>query len=59
MDSADFTMFGLSGSEILCYGGLAVMAASVAAALLCAVIFSITGKKLKEKLMQEYGEQQR
>lgn len=48
-------MMGLSGSESLFYGGIAVMAAAVAAGILCAVIFHMTGRKLKQKLEQEYG----
>lgn len=48
-------MLGLSGSELLFYGGITVMAADVAAGILCAVIFHITGRKLKQKLEQEYG----
>lgn len=48
-------MLGLSGSELLFYGGLATMGAAVAAALLCIVIFRVSGRKLKKKLEQEYG----
>ena len=48
-------MFGLSGSEILLYGGLGVMALSAAAAVFCAAVFTATGRNLKKKLKQEYG----
>lgn len=48
-------MSGLSGSELLFYGGIAVMAGAVAAALLCAVLFAVTGRRLKRKLEEEYG----
>ncbi|MCM1044746.1 MAG: hypothetical protein NC417_04485 [Candidatus Gastranaerophilales bacterium] len=46
---------GLSGSEMLFYGGLGAMAAAVALAVVCAVILSASGKKIKRKLEQEYG----
>lgn len=49
-------MSGLSGSELLFYGGIAVMAAVAAAAVLCAVVFAATGNRLRKKLEQEYGE---
>lgn len=52
-------MFGLSGSELLLYGGIAVMAAAALAAVLGAVVFRVTGKKLKKKLTEEYGEPMR
>lgn len=48
-------MSGLSGSELLFYGGLAAMGAAAAGALLCIVIFRVSGRKLKKKLEQEYG----
>lgn len=48
-------MSGLSVSEILLYGGLAVMAAAAAGAIVCAVVFVCTGRRIKEKLEQEYG----
>ena len=48
-------MSGLSGSEVLFYGGLAAMGAAAAGALLCIVIFRVSGRKLKKKLEQEYG----
>lgn len=52
-------MFGLSGSEALFYGGLAVMIITVTLAAVCAVIFTMTGRKLKRRLEQEYGKPQR
>lgn len=48
-------MIHLSESEMLFYGGLAVMAAAVVLAVLCAAVFAWTGRKLKKKLEQEYG----
>lgn len=48
-------MLRLSGSEWLFYGGIAVMAAGVLA-VLSVIIFTITGRRIKEELKQEYGE---
>lgn len=52
-------IFGWSGSELLLYGGIFMMAAAILAALLSIVIYIRTGKKLKKKLAEEYGELQR
>lgn len=52
-------MFGFSESELFLYGGIAAMAIAVILMGLCIVIFSITGKRLKKKLEQEYGKQKR
>ena len=52
-------MVGLSGSEILLYGGIAVMAVAVAVAVVCVVIFRCTGRKLKSTLEQKYGKLKR
>lgn len=49
-------MFGLSGSELLFYGGLAIMVIAVLLAMVCAVLFRLSGRRLKKKLEQEYGE---
>lgn len=51
-------MFDLSSSEMLLYGGIAIMVASAVLAILCIVIFKMTGRKLKRKLEQEYGKPQ-
>lgn len=48
-------MMHLSESELLLYGGLAMMAAAAVLAVLCIGIFIRTGRKLKKKLEQEYG----
>ena len=48
-------MSDLSGSELLLYGGLAVMAVSVVAAVVCLLVFTSTGRKLKKKMEREYG----
>lgn len=52
-------MFGLLESEFWLYGGIAIMAAVCVLAVLCTVIFVITGKRLKRKLEQEYGKRLR
>lgn len=51
-------MWANGSSELLFYGGLAVMTAVAVLSVLCIALFRITGKKLKEKLEQEYGEPQ-
>lgn len=48
-------MNGLSSSEILFYGGIALMGLAAVGAVASAVIFKATGKKLKDILEQEYG----
>lgn len=52
-------MFNLSGSELLFYGGIVLMIAAAFIALLCIVIFVLSGKKLKLQLEREYGKPQR
>lgn len=49
-------MFGLSDSELLFYGGIGIMVTAAAAAFPCIIIFRHRGKRLKERLKQEYGE---
>lgn len=48
-------MVYLSRSEMLFYGGLAMMAAAVVLAVLFMAVFTWTGRRLKRKLEQEYG----
>lgn len=48
-------MSHLSGSELLLYGGIAVMAFTAVSAVVCIAAFSITRRKLKEQLEKEYG----
>ena len=48
-------MLNLSGSEFLFYGGITVMTAAAVIAVICAVIFQASWRKLREKLDQEYG----
>jgi len=52
-------MVGFSVSELIFYGGIVVMAAACVLAVVCAIIFTITGKRLKERLEQEYGKPRR
>lgn len=52
-------MFHLSGSELLFYGGIAVMIAAVLLTAVCVAVFMLTGQKLKHTLEQEYGKQER
>lgn len=49
-------MESLLTCENLFYGGIAAMAAAVLMAVLCIVVFCITGKRIKKKLIREYGE---
>lgn len=51
-------MFGLSVSEWFFYGGLAIMGASVAAAIVSTIVLVHSGRRLKTKLEQEYGKPQ-
>lgn len=45
----------LSGSEQLFWGGIVLMSVAVILTVVWAVAFSITGRRLKKKLEQEYG----
>lgn len=44
-----------SGSELWFYGGIVLMAVAVVMALLCIVMFRISGKRLRNKLEKDYG----
>lgn len=48
-------MLGLSGSDILFLTGIVFMAAASMTAIICVVVFTLTGRKLRERLEQEYG----
>ncbi len=50
-------MLRLSGSEMLLYGGVAIMLAAVVSAAITTAIFKLAGKRLREKLEKEYGKQ--
>lgn len=38
-------MLNLSGSELLLWGGIGIMAASVCLAVICTAVFFVTGRK--------------
>lgn len=48
-------MLGLSVSELLSLIGIVFMAAASMTAIICVVVFTLTGRKLRERLEQEYG----
>lgn len=45
-------------NQWLLWGGIAAMAAAGVLAVVCGVIFTITGRRLKNKLEEEYGKPQ-
>lgn len=49
-------MLLLISSEIILYGGITLMVCAIILAVFCAVLFSLTGKKIRKKLTAEYGE---
>ena len=55
----NIVIFGLSVSNFLFYGGIVIMAAAAAAMVICTVVFTFTGRKLKRKLEKEHGKPQR
>lgn len=48
-------MLGLSVSEWLLYGGITAMLGVLLLMVLSIVFFRVRGRKLKERLEQEYG----
>lgn len=52
-------MLLLSESELLFWGGIAIMAAAATLAIICVIVFICTGRKLKRKLEKEYGKLQK
>lgn len=44
-----------SCSEWLLYGGIGMMILAVSLTAICIVVFILTGKKLRQKLEEEYG----
>ncbi|MCR4807030.1 MAG: hypothetical protein K5857_05080 [Lachnospiraceae bacterium] len=48
-------MNDMSGSELLMAVGIALIVISIAAGIVSLFVFNHTGKKLKAKLEQEYG----
>ena len=51
-------MLGFSQVDIWFYGGIAIMILAVLAGIGDIVVFGITGKKLRNKLEEEYGKPQ-
>ena len=49
----------MSSSDLLLWGGIILMAAAAILALVCFMVFGVTGKRLKKKLEQEYGKPER
>lgn len=49
-------MLGLSESELLLFSGIALMAVTVLLAVLSIITFALTGRQIRKKLQQEYGE---
>ncbi len=45
----------LSGSALLFWGGIGIMAGAVLLTILCVIVFVLSGRKLKKILEQEYG----
>ncbi len=50
---------GMSGSELLFYGGIAMMITAAAASLPVGAVLVFTGRRLRRKMEQEYGKPQR
>ncbi len=48
----------VSSIEMWLYGGIVGIFAVLFLALICAIIFRITGNKIRKQLKQEYGEPQ-
>lgn len=49
----------ISISEMFFYSGILLMIFTGAAALSCAAVFAVTGRKLREQLEKEYGKPER
>lgn len=45
----------MDSSELIFYCGIALAVAAVIIALICAAVFAVTGKRLRKRLEQEYG----
>lgn len=48
-------MFHLTQGEIFLYCGVAALVIAFVLAVVCIIIFRITGKKIRQKLEQDYG----
>lgn len=51
-------MLHLSGSELLFWGGIVVMAEALGLGAICGAVLFVSGRKLKRKLEKEYGKTQ-
>lgn len=49
----------MTGSEQLFLGGIALMGAAAVLTVVWLAVFSVTGKRLKKRLEQEYGKPER
>ncbi len=47
---------GLQTGDLLFYAGAAIMVFTVLLALIYGIVFRVNGKKIKEQLLEEYGE---
>lgn len=52
-------MFHLTQGEMFLYGGIAALAIAFVSTVVCIIIFRITGKKIRQKLEQDYGKKYR
>lgn len=48
-------MTNWSASEWFLYGGIGIMVLAILLMVTCIVIFTLTGKKVRKKLNEEYG----
>lgn len=48
-------MLHLTQGEIFLYCGVAALVFAVVSAIVCIIIFTVTGKKIRQKLEQDYG----
>ena len=52
-------MNGFSSSELLFYGGVAVMALAALGGVTATIVFTLSGRRLRRKLEQEFGKKRR
>lgn len=52
-------MLDLSSGQLLLYGGIGLIVAAAVAAIVCIVIFAITGKRINGQLEHDYGKLER
>lgn len=58
-EGRDTDMAGWTQSELFLYGGIALMGTACALGAVSALVFRITGKRLKRRLEQDYGKPRR